>query len=60
LVQQKLEVVVVRPDGEWSAPEIKPPMSHGEDQANEFMLIHCERCMAGSECLLKNTSGPCP
>jgi hypothetical protein len=51
---------VVRSNGERLAPEIRLPMSHGEDQANVFTLVRRERRMAGASCLLKNASGPCP
>jgi hypothetical protein len=46
LIEQVLEAVVVRLDGEAPPPQVRPPMSYDLDKADELLLISGERAMA--------------
>jgi hypothetical protein len=39
LVQHELERIMVHSHDEGMSPQIQPPMAHGLDQADEFVLI---------------------
>jgi hypothetical protein len=60
LIEQNLEVVVVRFNGEWPTLKIQPSMSYDKDQANELVLIRCERCVAGGELLAEECDRTMP
>jgi hypothetical protein len=48
LVEQVLETIVVRLDGETPPPKVWPPVANGLDQADELPLISCEGAVTWS------------
>ena len=43
LVEEELQAIVVSPDGEAPAPEVRPPMPDGVNEADQFPLVSGER-----------------
>ena len=46
LVEEELQAIVVRPDGEAPAPEVWPPVPGGVDEADQFPLVSGEGPMS--------------
>jgi hypothetical protein len=57
LVEQVLQVVVVRLDGEAPPPQVRSPMSYDLDKTNELPLICGERAMVQRHRPAKESDG---
>jgi hypothetical protein len=57
LVQEVLAAEVIGPYDEWPRLEIRPPVPHDLDDADELPLVRCE---LGVMWRLKNANGPVP
>jgi hypothetical protein len=49
LIQEELQTVVISPDEEAAAPEVRPPMPHCLDQPDELPLVGRQLAMARSK-----------
>ena len=58
LVQQELQVVVVRAHTERPAPEVRPPVTHCLDKSDQLALISGELVVARGERATEEREGP--